>query len=140
MRNRRRHVYNFVGSSLDSIARTANRNSFLKRLGLDRRHIVFGLIVLFLCSISTSVYIYHKHWTITTTSPGGKAQRERTISIRTNNPDNPVAAMSEEIRQNILDTPMAEATTQQSAARSAASGGTTASRTSPQNNAPVDNQ
>ena len=82
MRNRRRHVYNFVGSSLDSIARTANRNSLLKRLGLDRRHIVFGLIVLFLCSISTSVYIYHKHWTITTTSPGGKAQRERTISVQ----------------------------------------------------------
>ena len=33
MRNRRRHVYNFVGST-GFLHRTANRNSFLKRLGL----------------------------------------------------------------------------------------------------------
>ena len=38
------------------------------RLGIRRRHVVFGLVVLFLSAIITSWYIYDKNWVITGTN------------------------------------------------------------------------
>ncbi len=96
-------------------------------LGIRRRHVVFGLVVLFLSAIITSWYIYDKNWVITGTKRTGGSQRVLTLAL--NGEESAVEQMSQEIRASILETPMSAASAQP-AAQSAS--GANAERSTPQ--------
>ena len=51
--------------------------SVADRLGIDRRHILFGVIVLLISALLTALYIYQKNWVIT-----GKRAAERISPVR----------------------------------------------------------
>ncbi len=93
--------------------------SLADRLGIQRRHILFGLFVLFLSSLLTGWYIYEKNWVIQSKRKAGRNEQQMTISL--NGEDSAVQEMSKQIRESILDTPMAAAASAQSMAESAAS-------------------
>ena len=99
------------------------------RFGVQRRHILFGLFVLLLSTFFTAWYIYHKNWVISGKNKGSQPEEYMTVSL-----DGEESAMQElvnEIRQSILDTPMAAAATSESMAQSSAS--PNAQRSEPQN-------
>ena len=93
--------------------------SLADRLGIQRRHVLFGLFVLFLSSLLTGWYIYEKNWVIQSKRKAGRNEQQMTISL--NGEDSAVQEMSKQIRESILDTPMAAAASAQSMAESAAS-------------------
>ncbi len=98
------------------------------RLGIRRRHVMFGLVVLLLCALVTGWYIYEKNWVITGTKRTGGSQKVLTLAL--NGGESAVQQMSQEIRSSILETPMAAASAQ-SAAQSLS--GESAERSNPQN-------
>ena len=100
------------------------------RLGIQRRHVLFGLFVLFLSTLVTGWYIYEKNWVIQSKRNAGRNEQQMTISL--NGEDSAVQEMSKQIRESILDTPMAAAASAQSMAESAAS--QSAQRSEPQDN------
>ena len=100
------------------------------RLGIQRRHILFGLFVLFLSSLFTGWYIYEKNWVVMSKREAGRNEQQMTISL--NGEDSAVQEMSKQIRESILDTPMAAAASSQSMAQSSTS--QSAQRSEPQNN------
>ena len=104
--------------------------SVADRLGIQRRHVLFGLFVLFLSSLLTGWYIYEKNWVVMGKRKAGRNEQQMTISL--NGEDSAVQEMSKQIRESILDTPMAAAASAQSMAESAAS--QSAQRSEPQDN------
>ena len=104
--------------------------SVADRLGIDRRHILFGVIVLLISALLTAVYIYHKNWVIIGKRAVGRSEQ---LTISLNGEDSALQEMSNEIRDSILDTPMSAASSQ-SMAQSAS--GMNAARSDPQNTAP----
>ena len=93
--------------------------SLADRLGIQRRHVLFGLFVLLISSLVTGWYIYEKNWVVMSKRQGGRNEQQMTISL--NGEDSAVQEMSKQIRESILDTPMAAAASSQSMAQSAAS-------------------
>ena len=90
--------------------------SLADRLGIQRRHILFGLLVLLISMLFTGWYIYEKNWFIEGKRKAGRSEQQLTISL--NGEDSAVQEMSEEIRDSILETPMAAASASQAAAQS----------------------
>ena len=103
--------------------------SLADRLGIKRRHILFGLLVLLISVLFTGWYIYEKNWFIEGKQKAGRSEQQLTISL--NGEDSAVQEMSEEIRDSILETPMAAASSAQASAQSAS--GMNAARSNPQN-------
>ena len=91
--------------------------SLADRLDIQRRHILFGLLVLLVSVLFTSWYIYEKNWFIEGKRKAGRSEQQLTISL--NGEDSALQEMSEEIRDSILETPMAAASASQAAAQSA---------------------
>ena len=118
MKIRLRVIWNIIEWAFDYL---------VDRLGIRRRHVVFGLMVLFLCALFTTWYIYEKNWVITGTKRTGGQQRVLTLAL--NGEESAVQQMSQEIRASILETPMAAASAQP-AAQSAS--GANAERSAPQ--------
>ena len=79
---------------------------------------MFGLLVLLISALFTGWYIYEKNWFIEGKRKAGRSEQQLTISL--NGEDSAVQEMSEEIRDSILDTPMASASASQAAAQSSA--------------------
>ena len=50
------------------------------RLGIDRRHILFGVIVLLISALLTALYIYQKNWVIAGKRAVGRSE-QLTISL-----------------------------------------------------------
>ena len=78
--------------------------SLADRLGIQRRHVLFGLFVLLISSLVTGWYIYEKNWVVMSKRQGGRNEQQMTISL--NGEDSAVQEMSKQIRESILDTPM----------------------------------
>ena len=93
--------------------------SLADRLGIQRRHVLFGLFVLLISSLVTGWYIYEKNWVVMSKRQGGRNEQQMTISLH--GEESAVEEMSKQIRESILDTPMAAAASSQSMAQSAAS-------------------
>ena len=103
--------------------------SLADRFGIQRRHIFFGIFVLFLMTLCTLWYIYEKNWVVVSTRKGIRSEQQMTISL--DGEESAVQEMSNDIRNNILDTPMAAAASSSSMAQSAAN--RNAQRSDPQN-------
>ena len=103
--------------------------SMADRFGIQRRHIFFGVFVLFLMTLCTLWYIYEKNWVVVSTRKGIRSEQQMTISL--DGEESAVQEMSNDIRNNILDTPMAAAASSSSMAQSAAN--RNAQRSDPQN-------
>ena len=103
--------------------------SLADRFGIQRRHIFFGVFVLFLMTLCTLWYIYEKNWVVVSTRKGIRSEQQMTISL--DGEESAVQEMSNDIRNNILDTPMAAAASSSSMAQSAAN--RNAQRSDPQN-------
>ena len=101
--------------------------SLADRLGIDRRHILFGMFVLLISALFTALYIYQKNWVITGKRAVGRSEQ---LTISLNGEDSALQEMSNEIRDSILDTPMSAASSQ-SVAQSASA--MNAARSDPQN-------
>ena len=103
--------------------------SLADRFGIQRRHIFFGIFVLFLMTLSTLWYIYEKNWVVVSTRKGIRSEQQMTVLL--DGEESAVQEMSNDIRNNILDTPMAAAASSSSMAQSAAN--RNAQRSDPQN-------
>ena len=77
--------------------------SMADRFGIQRRHIFFGVFVLFLMTLCTLWYIYEKNWVVVSTRKGIRSEQQMTISL--DGEESAVQEMSNDIRNNILDTP-----------------------------------
>ena len=93
---------------------------FLKWFGIElkRRHILFGVLVLLISTLFVGLYIYQKNWVVVAKREAGRSEQQLTISL--NGEDAAVQEMSEEIRDSILETPMAAASSSQASSQASA--------------------